>query len=493
MTRRLSIGAFGVGLFALAMAYFAWLDVHGFVGGDALDLWGEAIAARDGALNLRSIVLTFPPAPHLATMAMQLALGASGISTPNVLSAMLVALTGALWLSSFQRAGHGTVAGFVMALLLVLNPAFLRLASAGPALVMLSLGCWLAARAAYRLRARDNIVDLMSLSGGLALVALSHPLGCVVVLALSPYLVFVVQPHMTRDSLAGAYLTILFPAALALSGALYGAWVFQGDLRGLLAYLTSPPAMVDDGSSWMVNAWRRHEIPAIAGLSIAALCATPALFGAFVANGRRLPRVLPTAALIASLPAAGVLAGVLGVVNEPLTIIAPGLGFAAAALAIWPQGPSRAMWTTGLLLAGAIGAGGLIFSAPSRETRDWMMAIRGVDIVTSSSADLAVGEFLAPRADVAIDARGAPRVLAGRRSARGLLLPTGFGFEMTRLSRRTSARFLAVRATSEVVGGLDAVNAIFPDLYEKGAPDYIRIYDRLGWRVYQRATMAASR
>ncbi len=493
MTRRLSIASFGVALFAIVMAMFAWLDAHGFVGANALDLWGEAIAARDGALNLRSIVLTFPPAPHLATMGLQLALGAARMPTPNVLSAMLVASLGGLWLSSFLRAGYGVAASCAMTLLLVLNPAVPRLASASPALVMLLLGCWLAARAAYRLRARDNIVDLMALSGGLAVVALSHPLGVVVVLALSPYLIFVVQPHLARDSLAGAYLTILFPAALALFGALYVAWVFQGDLRGLFALLASPPVMIDDGSSWVVNAWRRHEILAIAGISIATLLAAPVLVGAFLANGRRLPRVLPTAALIACLPAAGVLAGVLGLVNDPLTIAAPVLGFGAAAVAIWPQGPRRATWTTGLLLAGAIGAGGLMIAAPSRETRDWLAALEGADVVTASSADLAVGAFLSTRADVTIDAISAPRVLAGRGSALGLHLPTQFDFEKTRLSRRAQANFLVVRATGEAAGSDDAVNAVFPDLYEKGRPDYIRVYDRFGWRVYQRATIAASR
>ena len=114
-------------------------------------------------------------------------------------------------------------------------------------------------------------------------------------------------------------------------------------------------------------------------------------------------------------------------------------------------------------------------------------------VVTASSADLAVGAFLSTRADVTIDAISAPRVLAGRGSALGLHLPTQFDFEKTRLSRRAQANFLVVRATGEAAGSDDAVNAVFPDLYEKGRPDYIRVYDRSGWRVYQRATIAASR
>ena len=488
MTRLLPLGAFAAAIFSLAAGAIVWLATHGFTGAEALALRGEAIAARDGALGMREIVLAFPPVPHLAVMALGFLPEIPAMSTPALLCALVVAVTGAAWFDSLVVSGFSVRAAAGLTALLLLNPLYLRLALTSPADALLVLAASVLASAAFRLRAQSRVADLISLSFCLAFVALCHPLGVALACALAPWLVFVVQPAFARESLAGACLTILFPFLLAMAGAGALALIFGGDARGFATFATSPELTGEFG---LAAAWRARNTPAIIAASLGMLAAAPVLFAVLLSTRRRLPRHLPTLALIASAPLAASLAGFFGVVREPLTIAAPLLGFAAATLTIWPPEPARAARIAALLMVGAGAGAAMIALAPSRESGQFLQALHGGVVESTVAADIAVGEYLRDHEGVLIDAVSAPGVLAGRGSAAGLYLPTQAQFEAARLSKRAAARYLAVRrATGELAAG-DAVHAIFPDLHGKGMADYSRVYDNGVWRVYKRAPRAA--
>ena len=494
MMRHVPYASVGAATFAAFMALSAWLALHGFQGAETNDLAGRGIAARDGLVSLREIALAFPPLPYLATLALQIATPGS-LPAPTLIAAAAMAALAALWTRSFARAGYRWATALAMALLLAANPVLLSLAFSGPSAPMLTLGAWLMAASAYRLRARANIVDLMGFSGCLALLALCHPFAILIVIAFAPFIILALPPQVTAESTVGAYLTALFPFLLVIGGAAYVSWIFTGDMLGLartigaqtgdLNFEAIAHAPISYERLGALGAWPLYGLIAIVN--------APILFAGLALARRRLPRIQPMLALAATAPLAAITADMLGLSAPPLLLVAPLIGFAAATLAILPVEEQRPILALLLVAAGALGGALTLRLAPSAESASWVAAMSGEPVTAARAADLALGRALAHRNDVLVDTASSPAVVAGRQSASGLVGPLAPAFEMTRMSLRPATRYLAVRNAEGLRRETDAVHAIFPNLYAKGMKNYARVYDHAGWRVYERLSMVGER
>ncbi len=491
MMRTIPYLSVGAATFAAFTGLLAWLALHGFVSAESLELTGKGIAARDGAMTLREFALIFPPLPNLASLAIQWGVSPA-IPAPAIASAAIVGTLAVLWIRSFVQAGYAWSTAIFMATALICGPAFLSLACEGPSAPMLALGAWLMGSTAFRLRARANIVDLMGFSASLAYLALCHPFAAFIVLGFAPFIVLVLPPQVTSDSMIGGYLAVLFPVALVLGGAAYVSWIFTLDPLGLFRLLSARSGDLgfDGLSGGDMSYVRSGPLAAWPAYALLVLLNAPVLLGGLRLMRRRLPRAMPLVALIAAVPLGGMLADVLGFSFPMLLMVAPLTGFAAAAVAVLPLEEQRPILVLLLVAAGALGSAATLRLAPDAETPQWVAAMAGRQVETIAIAEHDLGAALRGRNDVLIDALSSPGILAGRASARGLVVPLSAGFEMTRLSRRPATRYIAVSSADSYRRERDAVHAIFPTLYASGLPGYARIYDHLGWRVYERLQLA---
>ncbi len=491
MIRALPFLSVGASTFAAALALLAWLALHGFVGAETIELAGRSIATHDGAVTLREIALAFPPAPYLLSVGLQWIAPGNEIPVPNILSALAFAGLTIAILRSFFVAGYRLATALAMTGMLVGNPAFLHLASTGPSPVLLAFGAWLVATTAYRLRARANIVDLMGFSFCLAFLALCHPLGAMMALGLTPFLILILPPQVTSESTVGAYLTVLFPCLLVMGGALYVSWIFTGDAFSLVRTLSArsgdlgfeqagaPTNLRKPEAAW---AWALYLL--LTGLN------APILLGGMRFMHRRLPRLMPMLAFTLCVPLAAVMGDALGLGSAPVLLVAPLVGIAAASAAIFPIEEQRPVLALLLVAAGVVGGAFTLRIAAGAETHAWIAAMTGQKVVANSEPERAVGSALIGRSDVLIDIVSTPAVVTGRKSAKGLVGPLNPAFEIARMAQRPTSRYLAVRNVGGFHRESDGVHAIFPKLYADGMPGYVRIYDHLGWRVYERTSSA---
>jgi hypothetical protein len=487
MTRNLTLASMGAATFAAFFALFAWLSLHGFVGNETIELAGRAIAIRDGSVSLREIALAFPPVPYLLTAGFQHMLPEGPISGASLLTAVTAGILMVIILRSLLVVGYRWPTALAITAMLLANPALLHLSATGPSPLLLCFGAWLVATSAYRLRARSNIVDLMGFSASLAFLALCHPLGAMMALALASLLILILPPQVTSESTVGAYLTALFPFLLVAGGGLYVSWIFTGDPLNLLRTLhaVSADTQTDRIAAWLGDLSHRPLFGAtFYGLLV--LLNAPIIVGGLAAVRRRMPRLMPMAAFGLCMPVAGVLGDALGLASPPLLLVAPLIGFAAATVAVFPIEEQRPIIALLLVAASVIGGAWTMGLAANPQSDGWTQAMAGNSVVAVSEPDRAIGSALIGRMDVLIDTASAPAVIAGRKSAKGLVAPLSPDFELTRMSQRPTSRYLAVRSSGGLHRESDAVHAIFPKLYADGMPGYVRIYDHLGWRIYQR-------
>ena len=488
MTRSWPYVIIGAATFSSLVGVMAWLALHGFMSRENIDLTGYAIATLDGVTTLRDFLLTFPSLPYLLSLLTLSLTHASVVPAPTLACAFVLAILTCAWLQGLIQAGYLWPTAMGLVALLICNPVFISEVTRGLSAVILALACWFVATLAFRLRARGTVVDLLGYSFGLAILALSHPLGILLSLSLAAFTIVFLGPQDNKYSNFGAHLTVLFPLLLVLSGAIYVSWLFTGDPRYLfhglsleLDELTIEHVQLPFESLLHLNGLTTIPLHLVLVLVNAPIL----IFGPWILR-RRLPRLLPLLALAICVPLASAMSLAFEIPPQPLLSVAALLGFAAASLTILPIDQNRSLLAAGLSICGL--AGGLLTFTllPDPENRAWLSALQGQEQVQDEPADLTLGRALIGRTDVLIDTRAAPALLAGRRSAKGLLTPHDPKFEFVRMTKTLDTQFVAVRYADIGRRDGDAVHEIFPHLYKDGMAGYALVYDQSGWRVYQK-------
>lgn len=479
----------GAATFSTLCGIMAWLALHGFMSRENIDLMGYAISTLDGVTTLRDFLLTFPSLPYLLSLLTLSLTQASLVPAPNLACAFILACLTCAWLQGFIQAGYRWPTAMALVALLICNPVFISEITRGLSAVILAFASWFVATMAFRLRARGNVVDLMGYSFGLALLALSHPLGILLSLSLAAFTIVFLGPQDNKYSNFGAHLTVLFPLLLVLGGAIYVSWLFTGDPRYLFHGLS---LQLDELTIAQVqlpfeSLLHLDKLTTIPLHLILVLINAPVLIIGLSLLRRRLPRYLPLLALTICVPLASALSLAFAIPSQPLLSVAALLGFAAASLAVLPIQDNRSLLATGLATLGLVGGLLTFVFVPDPENNAWLSALQGEEQVQDEPADLTLGRALIGRNDVLIDTRAAPALLAGRRSARGLLTPHDPKFEIVRMTKTLDTQFVAVRYADIGRRDGDAVHEIFPYLYKNGMPGYALVYDKSGWRVYQKS------
>jgi len=460
----------GIGAYRLSVL----VGELGFWPGSIATLSGRAILSAAGKVELAPQLAAFPPVPYLLLFLAEWIARPLGLSAVGLASGVLAGGLLAIYLVALRRAGYPWFAVAMLALLFALNPLVLHAVARGPQTMLLLWGVWMVGMGMFGFRATSGVNALLSLSLGLALMALTSERGLAVALASVPFLLLAVPPDLRQRAYGSVYLVLLFPLIFAV---LFMVAVSAMLLGGPFAFIT--PDMLQmarwsDRPLWLVLAAGMTAVLGSAAIGV----------GLIVRSGRRRPVQAATAALLGTAGLAVVLSALLGLAESALHA----LTVVAAATAVfsvhWPREPHRTARVT-LLLALGFAVSASFIAADQRGRADARGTLLGLAQREHGPGALALGRWLRGVDGVMLHGLAHPEVVAARGSAGGLLTSTTPAFQVSLLSQRIFADHVVARV-HRPGNSDDAISRAMPDLYRQGPPGYRLAYDSDGWRVWSR-------
>jgi len=473
--------------FAAALAVSKIAITSGLVPDDAVTLWANAIMAGDGQMPIGRIVAAYPTIPFLATTLLEF-VTPSGTPTPVLLTAgVLAMLTGSLF-ASLRRLGMHPFSAALVVLLIVLHPAVLRAAIAGPSEIIFTGFLLLFGGALFDLCARSGASEVMAVALSLLGLAFSHPMGAAMACAVVPLLVFSVRPELLLGRTLNLVLALVFPTAFAVIAFVYMSWVFPGNGWSFLMAPAEGVATWAAGFSDLFGRGLTGSLQIDAGIAVvvALLFAAPLVPISIIWVRRRRPLVAPALVIIATTAMGASFAVLTGLFGDPApaAVLPPIL--AAILLLHVPSVRERLAVVLPLLVLGWFGGiVGLVIADP-RGAMNVRAALDGRNADVERTAAINFGNATVGRDGVLVDTFNAPSVVLGRGSARGLLSPADQAFTLDVMFSRIDTPFVAVPDPQIGLGAQDRLNKAFPLLYRSGATGYRLIYDSANWRMFAR-------
>jgi hypothetical protein len=379
-----------------------------------------------------------------------------------------------------------------MVFLVVLHPAVLRAAIAGPAEMIFAVFLFLFGGALFDLRARSGASEVMAVGPSLLGLSFSHPMGATITCAAAPLFVLSIHPDAFSKSSLNLLLALLFPTAFCVAAFSYMSWIFPGSGW---TFLVAPAEGVATWAAGFANLFGRGltgSLPLDAGIAViaAVLLGAPLVPVAIISIWRLRPLLSPALMLVVTAAAAAGLAVTTGLFGDPaaIAVVPPVL----AAIIIIHMPPIRRRW--GIVLAMLAlgwfgGIPGLAVTDPGGAV-NVAIALEGRNVDAERIAAINLGNATVGRDGILVDTQNAPAVVVGRGSARGLLPPSDKAFTLGILFSRIDTPFVAVPDPEIGSGAQDRLNKAFPLLYRQGAAGYHLVYENAGWRLFARTEAA---
>jgi hypothetical protein len=487
MKRLISVAAISLTAFAAVFVVSRSAATAGLVPDDAVTLWASAITAGDGQMPIGRIVAAYPTIPFLATTLLEF-VTPSGTPTPVLLTASVLAvLAGALFVS-FRRLGMPLIGAPLMVFLIVLHPAVLRAAIAGPAEMIFAVFLFLLGSALFDLRARTAAPQVMAVALSLLGLAFSHPMGAAIACAAIPLFVFSVRPELLPSWALNLVFTLVFPTAFSVAAFSYVSWVFPGSGWSFLIAPTEGVATWAAGFSVLFGRGLTGSLALDGGIAVVAglLLAAPVVPVAIIWIWRRRPLLAPALVIISMTATAVSLAVLTGLFGDPAAVAVMPPILAAILIIHVPLVRERPAFVLPLLVLGWFGGlAGLAINDP-RGAMNVRIAVNGRNVNNERLAAIELGNATVGRDGILVDTFNAPAVVLGRGHAGGLLPPSDEAFMLGVLFSRIETPFIAVPDPQIGIGAQDQLNKAFPLLFRRGAAGYRLIYDSANWRLFAR-------
>jgi membrane protein XagC len=487
MTRVVPVAAVMLVAFT-AVFVVSRVAIHvGLVPDDAVMLWASAITAGDGQMPIGRIVAAYPTIPFLATTLLEFVTPA-GTPTPVLLTASILALFAGTLFNAFRRMDMPPVGGLFMIFLVVLHPAVLRAAIAGPADMFFAVFLFLFGGALFDLRARTAAPEVMAVALSLLGVAFSHPMGAAIACAAVPLFVLSVRPELLSSWTLNLILTLMFPTAFCVAAFSYMSWVFPGSGW---SFLVSPAEGIANWAAAFSDLFGRGLTGSLsldAGIAVVAalLLAAPVVPIALIWVRRRRPLVMPALVIILMAATAASMAVVTGAFGDPAAVAVMPPILVAIVIVHVPPIRGRLAAVLPLLVVGWVGGiAGLAITDP-RGAINARVVLNGRNVDVERLAATHLGSATIGHDGILVDTFNAPAVVLGRGRARGLLSPSDEAFTLGVLFSRIDTPFVAVPDPQIGTGAQDRLNKAFPLLYRRGAVGYRLVYDNANWRLYGR-------
>ncbi len=487
MKRIASIAAVMLVAVAAVFAVSKGATNAGLVPDDAVMLWAGAMTAGDGQMPIGRIVAAYPTVPFLATALLEFVTPA-GTPTPVVLTAGVLALLAGMLLVSFRRIGMPPIVAPLMVFLIVLHPAVLRAAIAGPAEMIFTAFLFLLGSALFRLRARSAAPEVMAVALSLLGLAFSHPMGAAIACAAVPLFVFSVRPELLSSWMLNVVLTLVFPTVFCVVAFSYVSWVFPGSGWSFLVAPAESVAIWAAGFSDVFGRGLTGSLALDAGIAVVVtvLVAAPLVPAAILSVWRRRPLVAPALVIVAMTATAASIAVFTGLFGDPAPVAVLPPILAAIIVIHVPLMRKRLAPVLSLLVLGWFGGIAGLAIADPRGATNVRAALRGQNVDVERLAAINLGNATIGHDGILVDTYNAPAIVLGRGGARGLLSPSDDAFMLGVLFSRIDTPFIAVPDPQIGIGAQDRLNKAFPLLYQRGAAGYRLVYDNTNWRLFAR-------
>ncbi|WP_284422882.1 MULTISPECIES: hypothetical protein [unclassified Bradyrhizobium] len=450
------------------------------------------MTAGEGQMPIGRILAAYPTLPFLATTLLQVVTPA-GTPTPVLLTGVVLALLAGGLLTSLHRIGVAAVVAPLIVVLIVLHPAVLRAAIAGPSEMIFTVFLFLLGCALFRMRARTGASEVMAVALSLLGLTFSHPMGAAMTCAAVPFLVLAIQPEQLSRTTLNLVLALLFPTVFCVAAFSYMSWIFPGSGWTFLMAPAEGVATWATGFFTLFGRGWSGSLAIDAGLAtIAAIVIGAPIAGfAIISIWRQRPLLAPTLMFVSTAVAAAVLAVTTGLFGDPAALAVMPPILAATVIIHMPPVRRRLGIVAALLVLGWFGGAAALAIADPSGAVNVAIAMEGQHADSERSAAIDLGHASAGRDGVLVDTLNAPAIVLGRGGARGLLSPSDEAFTLGILFSRIDTPFVAVPDPQVGSGAQDRLNKAFPLLYRRGAPGYQLIYDKAGWRLFGRTDAIA--
>ncbi|MGJ5180140.1 hypothetical protein ACQR16_21220 [Bradyrhizobium oligotrophicum] len=492
MSRLLPLGTLMAAVCVIVFAASLSAMTAGLIPNDAVTLWASAMTAGEGQMPVGRILAAYPTIPFLTTTLLQ-AVTPGGTPTPVLLTGIVLALLAGGLLASFQRVGIAAVIAPLLVVPIVLHPAILRAAIAGPSEIIFTVFLFLLGCTLFRLRAHTGAAEVMGVGLSLLGLTFSHPMGAAITCAAVPFFVLAVQPEQLSRTTWNLVLALLFPTAFCVAAFSYMSWIFPGSGWTFLVAPAEGVATWATGFSTLFGRGLSGSLSIDAGIATLAaiLIGAPITCFAVVSIWRLRPLLAPALMFVSTALAAAVLAVTTALFGDPAALAVMPPILAAVVIIYMPPVRRRLGIVAALLVLGWFGGiAGLVIADPSGAV-NVAIALEGHHADTERSAAIDLGHASKGRDGILVDTLNAPAIVLGRGGARGLLSPSDEAFTLGILFSRIDAPFVAVPDPQVGSGAQDRLNKAFPLLYRRGAPGYQLIYDKAGWRMFGRTEVVA--
>ncbi len=470
-----------------------WVLSNGFFLESALQSWAIVISALGSdEVLLENLTMLTPHFPLYLLIPFYYIPGLDTGAAPYLVSILATTTLLWLWARNLRDVDITQMRLAIVALLIVLHPAFLWAATSGGHISLTMITFYLLYRAAQHIISDHDIHSYISMAVVFVVFFFIDGTAIYIFVALIPLIVLIAPIRAIMVSPLSLYLIVGTPFAFAIGTWGYMNWIFEGSF---LFFITDSEStflggmLAIDQYPWLQNNGGQFFKPfliATGYLLIAYPVSIYLLLDTVDDNHRfRATFVLMLHPLIAI-----ALATSQNYLTHPFEILAlVSAGLMAELTYVKMQTQREFVLLAVFLLVSIVGGWWLFIETASPPMLRWVNAIQGVDTTTpvAKDGDYQLGRWLnANRLPTIIHERSAYRVIAARGDSEGLLLSYSHGFKSAMRRRIPTTEQIAVSKPDTLMGRRDLMNIRHPHLYSHGLEGYKRVYDKLGWRVYRR-------
>jgi len=469
-----------------------WLLSHGFQYDGATQRWATVTGALGSSdILIENLSFLQPHFPLYILIPFYFIPGLDTGAAPYLVSVLAATCLLFMWgrdLRDVEISGfrHG-----LLAVLIVIHPAFLWAATSGGYLVLSMIAFYMLYRSAQHIITEHDIHSYISLAVVFLVFFFIDGSAIFIFVALLPLLVVIAPIRTVMVSPASLYLIVGTPFAFAVGTWAYINWIFEGDF---LYFITNADSAFMGGMlhiqdyPWLQDYGGQFFMPMLAATGYM-LIAYPVSVYLLLDTMHNSYRYRASVVLLLHPLIAIAIATSQYYLMHPFEIL--GLisaGVMAELTFIKMQSKREFVLLVIFMVVSSAGGWWLFSQAGNPQMKQWMQALQGEARDSSlEDGDFALGLWLKHnRQPTMLYDRGAYKVIAARGDAKGLQLSFSRDFKSHVRERIPDVAQIAVPDPGTVRGRRDMLNIRFPHLYDHGFHGFRVVYDHLGWRVYRK-------
>ena len=470
-----------------------WVLSNGFYLEGAMKSWAIVISALGSEeILLENLTMLTPHFPLYLLIPFYYLPGLDTGAAPYLISILATTFLLWMWARNLKDVDITQTRLAIVALLIVLHPAFLWAATSGGHISLTMVTFYLLYRAAQHIITDHDIHSYISMAVVFVIFFFIDGTAIYIFVALIPLIVLIAPIRAIMVSPMSLYLIIGTPFAFAMGTWGYMNWIFEGDF---LYFITNSEStflggmLAVDQYPWLKEYGGQFFKPFLVAtgyLLIAYPVSIYLLLDTVDDNHRfRATFVLMLHPLIAISIATS--QNYLTHPFEILTLVSAGL--MAELTYVKMQTKREFFLLVVFMLVSIVGGWWLFIETASPQMMRWYKALQGenTSVAIAEDADYQLGKWLkVHRMQTMMYERSAYRVIAARGDAEGLLLSYSHGFKSAMRQRIPDVAQIVVSDPGTNLGRRDLVNIKHPHLYTHGLAGYRLVYDKMGWRVYRK-------